>query len=140
VIPLLKRLLPFLTAAVVLALLYDGYIFYSRWQNARDAKRQQQEKEAQEARQTIEMLGGDKLKILTFYASPGVIKRGDHTDLCFGVNNAKSVRIEPHVEDLHPALSYCMQISPREDTEYKLTAEDAAGHTATQSVEVKVVR
>jgi hypothetical protein len=140
VVPVLKRLLPFLTAAVVIAVLYDGYTFYSRWQNARDAKRQQQEKEAREARQTIEMLGGDQLKILSFYASPGVIKRGDHTDLCFGVNNAKTVRVEPHVEDLHPALSYCMQVSPRADTEYKLIAEDAAGHSATQTVDVKVVR
>ena len=137
---LLRRLLPYLAAAVVAAVLYDGWVFYSRWSEAHQAEQQRQEKEASDARKTIEMLGGSQLKILSFYASPGVVKRGDHASLCFGVSNAKSVRIEPQVEsDLHPALSHCMQISPTANIEYKLTAEDAAGHQATQSVAVKVV-
>ncbi len=138
-ISLLRRLLPFLAVALAAAVLYDGWIFYSRWSSARRAEQARQEKEASDARKTIEMLGGDQLKILDFYASPGVVKRGDHTSLCFGVTGAKSVRLEPHVEDVHPALSYCMQVSPGADAEYKLIAEDAAGHRVSQSVAVKVV-
>jgi hypothetical protein len=49
------------------------------------------------------------------------------------------VRIEPEVGDLHPALSYCLEVAPRKETEYKLTAEDGAGHTATASLAIKVV-
>jgi len=140
VISLLRRLLPFLAVAVVAAVLYDAWTFYSRWSDRRHAEQARQKKEASDARKTFEMLGGDQLKILDFYASPPAIKRGGQTILCFGVNGAKSVRIEPHIEDVHPALSHCMQISPGADTEYKLTAEDAAGHQVTQTVTVKVVR
>ena len=85
------------------------------------------------------MLGGDQLKILAFYAAPGVIQRGQPTSLCFGVNAAKTVRIEPPiVDDLHPSVSRCFQISPRKDTEYKLTATDAAGHSVSQTVSIQV--
>lgn len=138
-VALLRRLLPFMAVAVAAAALYDAWIFYSRWSNARQAERARQEKEAGDARKTLEMLGGGQLKILDFYASPAAVKHGGHAILCFGVSGAKSVRIEPHVEDVHPALSHCMQISPGADTEYQLVAEDAAGHRATQSVAVKVV-
>ena len=139
-ISLLRRLLPFLAAAVVAAVLYDAWTFYSRWSYARHAEQARQQQEASDARKTIEMLGGGQLKILDFYASPAAVKQGGQTILCFGVNGASSVRIEPHVEDVHPALSHCMQISPGADTEYQLVAEDAAGHRVTQSVAVKVVR
>jgi len=140
VVSLLRRLLPFLAVAVVTAVLYDAWTFYSRWSDRRHAEQARQEQEASDARKTIEMLGGDQLKILDFYASPAAVKPGGQTNLCFGVNGAKSVRIEPHIEDLHPAVSHCLQISPGADTEYKLTAEDAAGHQVTQSVTVQVVR
>jgi hypothetical protein len=139
VVALLRRLLPFLAAAVVAAVLYDTWIFYSRWSYSRHAEQARQEKEASDARKTLEMLGGGQLKVLDFYASPALVKRGDHTDLCFGVSGARSVRLEPQVEDVHPALSHCMQVSPVADTAYKLIAEDAAGHRVTQSVTVKVV-
>jgi hypothetical protein len=138
VISLLRRLLPFLAVAVVAAVLYDAWTFYSRWSYARHAEQARQQQEASDARKTIEMLGGGQLKILDFYASPAAVKRGGQTMLCFGVSGAKSVRIEPPIEDVHPALSHCMQVSPGADTEYKLIAEDAAGHRETQSVAVKV--
>ena len=135
----LRRALPFLPVAIAAAVIYDGWIFYLRWSDARNAERARAEKEAQDTRKTLEMLGGDSLKILDFYASPAVIRRGGHADLCFGVNGAKDVRIEPFVEKLHPALSYCLQVVPRKDTEYKLIAKDGAGHTATQSVRLTVL-
>jgi hypothetical protein len=56
------------------------------------------------------------------------------------VTGAQRVRMEPAIEELHPALSYCMQVSPAKDTEYKLIVQDAAGHTKTTSVTLRVIR
>jgi hypothetical protein len=106
------------------AVAYDGWVFYSRWSDARQAERNQQETEAVDARKTLNMLGGGSLKILSFYATPGAIRRGDHASLCFGVIGAQNVRMEPAIATLYPALSYCLQVSPAKDTEYRLIAED----------------
>jgi hypothetical protein len=139
-VPLLRRLLPLLGIGVLLAIAYDGWIFYSRWSNAREAERARQAEEARRARQTIDLLGGTDFRIINFYAVPQAIRRGDQARICFGVYGAKRVRIEPAVGDLHPAITDCLQVAPRHDTEYKLTAEDAAGHTVTASLAIKVVR
>ena len=84
------------------------------------------------------MLGGDGLRIMSFYATPGVIRPGSRAIICYGVNGAKKVRIEPPVEEIRPALSHCLQVTPRVDTEYKLIAEDAAGHSVSESFVLKV--
>jgi hypothetical protein len=133
VLPLLRKALPFLIVAILAAGLYDGWIFYSRWRAAGEIERKSEAKKTEDARRTIEMLGGGGLKILNFYASPGAIRRGGRATICFGVFGAKSVRIEPPVESLHPAVSYCFQVSPSRTTEYKLFVEDGSGHTATES-------
>jgi hypothetical protein len=137
---LLRRVLPWLTVALCAAILYDLFVFYSRSRQSRNAEHQRQATEAERDRQTLEALGGDKLKILEFYAAPPVIHSGQSTLICFGVNQAKTVRIEPPVEELHPALSRCFRVSPRHDTDYKLIAEDAGGHTVSQSLQIRVTR
>ncbi|MBZ5610595.1 MAG: hypothetical protein LAP38_20215 [Acidobacteriia bacterium] len=138
---LLRRALPILTVIIGVAVLYDGWIFYSRWSSARKLEQERARAEAERASRTIKLLGGDQLKILGFYAAPAVVQRGQATSICFGVTGAARVRIEPPiVEDLHPSLSRCFQVAPRNDTEYKLTAEDAAGHTMTQSMVVRIAR
>ncbi len=68
--------LPYLTVAVLIAVVYDGWIFYARWSGAREAQKAEALKQVQDARRTLELLGGDSLKILDFYASPPVIRRG----------------------------------------------------------------
>ena len=135
---LLRKGLPILSVAVLAAIAYDGWVFYSRWRDAREREQRSQAKEAEEARRTIDMLGGGQLKILNFYASPGAIRRGEHASICYGVYGAKSVRIEPPVKELYPAISYCLQVSPSKSTEYKLVAEDDSDHTATQSLMLRV--
>ena len=132
-------MLPFLTIALVAAVAYDGWVFYSRWSYARLAERAQQEKEAVDARKALDMLGGGSLKILSFYATPGAIRRGDHASLCYGVISAQRVRMEPAIEALRPALSYCLPVSPAKDTDYKLIAEDGDGHSATSTVTIRVI-
>lgn len=137
---LLRRALPFLAVALLIAVAYDAWIFYSRWSNEREAKKSEVRREAEEARQTLELLGGDRLKILDFYATPGAIARGQHATICYGVNAAERVRIDPPVEELHPAVSHCLEVAPREDTDYKLTAQDKAGHSVTASLSIHVLR
>ena len=120
------------------ALLYDGSIFYSRWRRTRDGEYAAAREESEQARRTLEIFGGDRLHIMSFYATPGVVEAGSPAILCYGVNGAKKVRIEPPIDDIKPALSHCLQVTPRNDTEYKLIAEDAAGHSVSASFVLKV--
>jgi hypothetical protein len=139
-IGLLRRLLPLLSIGVLAAVIYDGWIFYSRWRSVREGEQARQAEETRRARQTIDLMGGTGFRIINFYASPQVIRRGTPTQICFGVYGAQRVRIDPPiVADLHPAVSYCHQVVPLKDTEYKLIAEDGAGHTAAASLTITVL-
>jgi hypothetical protein len=123
---------------IVAGLIYDSWIFYSRHSENREAARAQAEKTANQERKTLDAYGGGGLKILSFYAAPGTVRRGGKTSLCYGVIGAKTVRMEPAVDAVWPALTRCVQVSPKKDTEYKLVAEDNAGHSATNTIAVRV--
>jgi hypothetical protein len=123
---------------IVAALLYDGWIFYSRQNGSRKAVQAQADKVLNQERKTIDAYGGGGLKILSFYAAPGTIARGGQTSLCYSVTGAKTVRMEPAVEAVWPALTRCVQVSPKKETEYKLIAEDDAGHSVTEDVVVRL--
>ena len=123
-----------------IALVYDGIVFYSRWSGERNAERAKAGAEAEQARKTLELLGGNGLRITAFYATPGLLRLGQHATVCYGVNGAHAVRIEPLAEAIRPAVNHCLQVTPRKDTEYKLTAEDAAGHSVSQSFVLRVAR
>lgn len=135
----IRRLLPWLGVALLAAAIYDGYIFYSRWSDNQDIEKRRAAQAAENARKVSDLLGGDTLKILGFDARPGVIRRGAHATLCYGVNGAKTVRLNPAVEEVWPALTHCVEVSPRKDTEYTLTAEDGGGHSVSQTVNLKVL-
>ena len=137
-ISLVRRMLPVVGALIAVAGIYDAVIFYTRWNDARQAARQRADAEAKHEQSIVDTLGGDGLKIIAFYASPGVVNRGGRSEICYGVTGAKTVRIEPPVGEVWPALSRCLQASPSKDTDYKLTAEDGAGHSATQTLPIKV--
>src|SRR4029077_18400420 len=72
----IRRLLPFLSVGIFIALVVDGWIFYSRWARDREAERVRVEKETQQARRTLDLMGGTDLKILNWYGSPPTIRRG----------------------------------------------------------------
>lgn len=135
----LRKLMPYLFVATLAAVAYDGWFFFSRWRDNREAERLSRVAEAEAARKTIDMMGGGQLKIANFYASPSTIRRGQHANLCYGVYGAKSVRIQPAVEELHPAISRCFPVSPEKSTEYQLVAQDASGHTTTRELTLQVV-
>jgi len=134
----IRRILPFLSVAILIGILYDGFVFYSRWSEDRKAERVRAAKESEEAHRTLDLIG--HLKIVSFYAYPAAIERGQTTSVCYGVIGAKSVRLEPSLGPAQPALSRCLQASPRADTEYRLIAADDSGHTVSQNITVKVMR
>jgi hypothetical protein len=125
----MRKLLPFTSAAVLIALLYVGYIFYSRHEDVKEADQQAAQKQAEDARKVAEMYGGDQLKILDFHATAGPLRKGESAELCYSVSNAQSVKIEPDVHEVPVSYSNCAKIEPKKDTEYTLTATDKKGNT-----------
>ena len=63
---------------------------------------------------------------------------GTSTVICYGVLNAKSVRMEPEVFGVHVAINNCVEITPAHDTKYTLTAEGQDGKTVSETFSVKV--
>lgn len=134
----IRKLLPYSTVATILALLYVGWVFYARWNERREAQHAAEQKAAEEARKTYELYGSGQLKIMLFYASPGVVSRGQGTQLCYSVSNASSAKIDQGVGDIKPSIGRCLPIKPAHSTSYTLTALDGRGHEATQTVDVEV--
>jgi len=78
------------------------------------------------------------VKITAFYARDSVVIEGGSTVLCYGVANAKSVRLEPPVERISPSLNRCIEVRPRTETRYTLTAEGSDGQMVSQSLTIRV--
>jgi hypothetical protein len=139
---LLRNPLLYTSAVVVVALLGVVYVMFSRWQEHRSIDRhateQRAEKQREEDRVALEQLGGKDFAILSFYASPTVIRRGESAQLCYGVSNAKSVKLEPQPQPVWPSAAHCVEVSPTKSMTYTLTIVDAAGATKSQTVELKV--
>jgi hypothetical protein len=133
----LRRVMPFLGVLIVIGIIYDVFVFYSRASRDREAKQAQAERMGEQERKTAEAYGGLGLKIVTLYAAH---VPGRPTNLCYGVTGAKTVRIEPPVDGVWPALTRCVQVSPTKDTEYKMIARDEAGHEVTKSLMVHVAK
>lgn len=123
---------------VILVFAYSGWVLYDRRaENARIEESQEKAK-AKADLEIVEKLGGERLKILMFYANPPVLARGEKGLLCYGVSNAKTVRIEPAVEGVGPTLSRCVTIHPKEQTTYTLVAADEKGQEEKSTVEVRI--
>jgi hypothetical protein len=140
--PARKNPLLYSSVAIAIALLYVGWVLFSRWHETRafdqKAKEEAAQKQRENDRASVELLGGNDFAIQMFYASPAVIQRGDSARLCYGVSNAKTVKLEPQSNPVWPSHSRCVEVAPAKTTAYTLTIEDAAGNTKSQTVEVKV--
>lgn len=124
---------------VVVVALVVSWVLYSRWDENRQAARRAAEQRRQEDARVAEMLGGNRFEILQFYASPAEAHTGEAINLCYGVSNAKSVKLEPQPNAVWPSFSRCLSVTPPAgSTTYTLTADDGAGHTKTQSVTVQI--
>ncbi len=123
---------------LAVATLYVGWVFFSRRQDRREFEEKAAAKKREEDRRAVEMMGGNRFEILTFYASPGAIHRGETTQVCYGVSNTKTVRLEPQSNPVWPSLARCVDVAPKKDTTYTLTIEDGKGNTKTATVTVQV--
>jgi len=123
--------------ACLAALIYVGGVFYSRRQQDRDLAAQAAARQREQDQHAVEFMGGDRFEILNFYASPYIIHRGDTTDLCYGVSNAKTVNLSPP-GPVWPSLSRCLQVTPKKTTIYTLTAVSASGETKTAIARIEV--
>jgi hypothetical protein len=80
----------------------------------------------------------ERVRITQFYAATPRIGLGDKTLLCYGVENAKTVRLTPPVETVWPALARCFEVVPPRTTKYTLTADDAHRQSVTESTAIEV--
>ena len=80
----------------------------------------------------------DPVKINAFYPRDLTVTEGGMTLLCYGVSNAKSVRIDPPVDGVSPSLTRCVEVRPTRETRYTLTAVGADGQAVSQSVTIGI--
>lgn len=78
-----------------------------------------------------------RVRITQFYSPTPSIPKGEKGKLCYGVENAKSVRLEPPDADVSPAFVRCVEVDPKSDTKYTLMAEGSDGTVDKQTVEVR---
>jgi hypothetical protein len=78
------------------------------------------------------------VKILNFYASVGLLQAGEKALLCYGVENAKSVKISPALENVYPSMNHCVEVGPAQTTHYTILAEGYDGRVAIESFTLPV--
>ncbi len=137
--PPLAAVLPYTTVAVIIAALYVAWTFYSRHEANVKAQQQlaaEQAEHRQREAQTIFGSGG--LSFRTWSADKAVVRLGEVAHICYGIVDAKTVKIDPPVEQLKPSYLHCFDVKPKQTTTYTITAADAAGHTASQQLTIQV--
>jgi len=133
----LLTVVKFMWLVLAVAALFVGWIFFSRWQEARQIQQRALEKKRAEDQRTFDQMGGNRFEIRSFYG-PAFIRRGETAQLCYGVSNAKKVRLTPQSNAVWPSLNRCVNVSPAKDTTYTLTIEDAQGNTKSASLTLQV--
>jgi hypothetical protein len=136
----MRKHLWMLAVTAALALLYLGLVFASRHSSAFPAKAPPDPALVRRQAELDRTYGGSELKIIMFYSATADVIEGDPVTVCYGVLNAKSVRIEPPVDGVGVALNRCVQAAPRKDTKYTLFAEGRDGAVLSQSIVVRTHR
>lgn len=120
------RPLPFLsTIALIVVGLRVGWIYLERSEPAPPKARALPGVPAE--------LNTSELKILNFYVPAAAAVRGEETLLCYGVLNARSVKLTPPLTDLSPSIARCVYITLDKATELTLTATGKDGLEASRS-------
>ncbi len=120
--------------AVGAAVACCGWVFIARYMtNARWLDRLGRSHAAPRNAEFDRVYGGSKVKILNFYARDGNMTEGDRTVLCYGVYNAKSVRIEPWVGEVTPSIARCLAVAPEQDTRFTIAAVGEDGSAASET-------
>jgi hypothetical protein len=135
---LLRKLLPYLWGAVAVVLLQLGWVFFTRHQADRRMEDRVREHQDRAEARNGPVPSGSALRIPWFYANSGEIVRGNQAVICYGVENAANVRLEPPVESLAPAYNRCFAVLPQQTTTYTLVAQDSEGASVSASLRVEV--
>lgn len=135
----MRAVLRYTWIAVIIAALYVAWIFYSRDEREKAAEAEiAKQKQANEERVNNLIFGSGEVQISTFGADSGVLRRGESTELCYGVVNAVKVELDPPVEQAKPTYHHCLEITPKATTTYTIKATDAKGNTKSASLTVQV--
>lgn len=135
----LAALLPYTTIALIIAVLYVAWVFYSRYEsNKQLASRLAAEQESKRKAVVGAVFGSGEIRFTAFDVADSVLRRGKSTQLCYGVENAKTVTIEPSVAKLKPTYHSCFDIAPKTTTTYTITAYDGGGHKESKSLTLQV--
>ena len=77
-------------------------------------------------------------KIASFSVSPSAIPANGQAQLCYEVENADSVHIEPNIGERKPASKECLSVTPSETLTYTLTAIAADGQSTSRQITLNV--
>jgi hypothetical protein len=130
---------PFVIAVIAISGLFLGWVLFSHG-SAGIQTDTTVPAATQRNADTVAYYGNGQLKVLSFYASPAEVRKGSRALVCYGVSNATAVRIEPSAGETWPSTGRCMEVTATKDTEYKMTAQDGAGHEETRTVSLHVTR
>lgn len=135
----LEALLPYTTVALLIVAGWVAWTFYQRHESNVAAQRAlEQKQEAARKHVVDEVYGSGEIRFLGFSADRGLLNRGQSTELCYGIVNAKTLTLNPPVEPVAPSYHHCVEITPKTTTTYTLTADDGKGHTKSESLTVRV--
>ena len=129
-----RAIVRYLWVVLLIGLLYNGWVLWNRRARWRGPKPYETPESAISVPEGI----GGAVKIVQFYAREGVVTEGSATVLCYGVLNAKTVRLDPPDGDVWPSPNRCLAIHPMHETRYTLTAEGADGKHVSESFHVQV--
>ncbi len=133
----MKQVANALWMAFVVALLGLGWTWLQRHEGNLRMERARQASRRHAERAAVEDIG-TAVRITQFYARTGEMTDAERNIICYGVRNAKTVRLDPPVENLAPSLSRCFWIEPKQDTTYTLFAEGTDGSQDSASFQVYV--
>jgi hypothetical protein len=122
-----------LRVVVALAVAYAGWTFLSRALSEYRLRRYVDSEQTRRNAEFLRVYGGTAVKILQFYSRDLRATEGTNSVLCYGVINAKSIRMEPPVEGVTPSLNKCVEVTPTKDTRYTLIAEGSDGQLVSES-------
>jgi hypothetical protein len=122
---------------VLLALAYLAWVGLTRSAGNREMQRANDARTAAKYK-AVPVSGGTDVKIIQFYPEKAQVAPGERTLVCYGVENAHVVRIEPSVESLDPVPNRCFWVAPKRTTTFKLMAEGASGGEVSQSFTIAV--
>jgi hypothetical protein len=120
-------------AVAAIGMAYVGWIFVTRAMGTSRWAGRHAPPASRESAEYARIYGGNDVKILQFYARDGNVVEGGKSVICYGVLNARSVRLDPPLEGVSPSLNRCVEVAAKRETRYTLSAEGADDRTVSES-------